>query len=382
MTGTHQRLDDAASADGPAGLGRVVPARDRAEPPPLPATAWSNVVPFVRPRSAPAAADSAPAIVVGASDRPAPAPSGTEQRARILGWVALSLLVHAGLYALTQREPEPMASVGLEAISVEIVLGANSPAGASTAPSENETQTAPTPQQPDTQPAEPEKTENQTPPEQTVTPEPQQTPPEPQQQQPPPSPETAAAPPEQTQPEPQPQAPPPPPESVAPVPPPPEPPKVEPAPKPVPKQETKPKPAPKHEAKPKPAPKRETEREAPRGKAAKRTDAPGPRTNASNGPGAGRSANDANYRGVVSAHLARYKRFPPEAQNRGAQGAATVTFTIGGSGGVTSVSLSRGTGVAALDQEAVAMVRRASPFPAPPNGRPMSFTVPVSYRMR
>jgi len=35
-----------------------------------------------------------------------------------------------------------------------------------------------------------------------------------------------------------------------------------------------------------------------------------------------------------------------------------------------------------LDQEILAMVRRASPFPAPPDGQPKSFTVPLNFTAR
>jgi periplasmic protein TonB len=48
---------------------------------------------------------------------------------------------------------------------------------------------------------------------------------------------------------------------------------------------------------------------------------------------------------------------------------------------VTSVRLARGSGIASFDQEVQAMVRRASPFPAPPSGQPKSFMVPVSFRL-
>ena len=50
-------------------------------------------------------------------------------------------------------------------------------------------------------------------------------------------------------------------------------------------------------------------------------------------------------------------------------------------GRVTSARLVRGSGVGSIDQEVQAMVRRASPFPAPPDGRPRSFTVPVAFRL-
>src|SRR5262249_46861565 len=102
---------------------------------------------------------------------------------------------------------------------------------------------------------------------------------------------------------------------------------------------------------------------------------------ASSGVGHGRSTKDANYRGRVAAHLGRYKRFPPEARQRGNQGSAIVSFAVDGSGRVPSVELARGSGSPALDQEAQAMVRRASPFPPPPDGRATTFTAPVSFRL-
>ena len=72
---------------------------------------------------------------------------------------------------------------------------------------------------------------------------------------------------------------------------------------------------------------------------------------------------------------------PSDARSRGDQGTATVSFGLDGGGRVTSARLARGSGVASIDQEVQAMVRRASPFPAPPDGRPRSFTVPVAFRL-
>ena len=110
--------------------------------------------------------------------------------------------------------------------------------------------------------------------------------------------------------------------------------------------------------------------------------AAGARATPANGVGRGRSDADSNYRGLVAAHLARYKRFPTDARSRGDQGVASVAFSLDTGGRVSSVALVRGSGVASLDQEVQAMVHRASPFPAPPSGRPMSFTVPVSFRLQ
>ena len=97
--------------------------------------------------------------------------------------------------------------------------------------------------------------------------------------------------------------------------------------------------------------------------------------------GVGRSNNDTNYPGLVSAHLRRHQQYPADARSRGETGTASVTFGIGGSGSVTSVQLARSSGVGSIDQEVQAMVRRASPFPAPPGGRAQSFTIPVNFRL-
>jgi TonB family protein len=83
----------------------------------------------------------------------------------------------------------------------------------------------------------------------------------------------------------------------------------------------------------------------------------------------------------VATQLARHKQYPAAARNNRIQGAGTVTFSIDGSGRVTSVKLEKSTGNASLDEELTAMVRRASPFPGPPGGREASFTVPVTFRL-
>jgi protein TonB len=119
------------------------------------------------------------------------------------------------------------------------------------------------------------------------------------------------------------------------------------------------------------------------GKAAHDRRAPeAPAATASNGMGRGRSDSDTNYRGLVAAHLARHQQFPADARGRGDQGTPAVTFSIDGAGRVTSMRLARSSGVTSLDQEVQAMARRASPFPAPPLGHPMTFTVPISFQLR
>ena len=104
--------------------------------------------------------------------------------------------------------------------------------------------------------------------------------------------------------------------------------------------EKKPDPKPVQAAPPKPvknaAPAKEQRRIAAptREKAAKEAKASTPSSQANN-VGVGRSDRDTNYPGLVSAHLRRYQQYPADARSRGDQGTASVTFGIGGSGGVT-----------------------------------------------
>ena len=84
----------------------------------------------------------------------------------------------------------------------------------------------------------------------------------------------------------------------------------------------------------------------------------------------------------LMAHLERRKRYPAAAKRRRDEGVATVRFSIDASGNVLSAQLARSSGVPELDEEVVAMVRRASPVPAPPPGAKLDITVPVRFNIR
>jgi protein TonB len=255
-----------------------------------------------------------------------------------------------------------------------MVLGADAPAGLAATPSESE---AAATQQPSTEPekTEPEKTEEPKPVEDAKAPEPEPTPEPPIEQVAMVPPEPVPEPPkEEPKQEPKPEIVDEAPERISAIPPEP--------PKPQPRPEIKPevKPVAKPKPKAKAAPKQHT--------AARTSDDARPantsaaRSSSASGIGVGRSDLSTNYRGIVAAHLARHKQFPAEARASGHQGSTSVSFTIDGSGRVTSVRLGRGSGISSLDQETTAMVRRASPFPAPPTGQSMSFSVPVSFFLR
>jgi protein TonB len=99
-------------------------------------------------------------------------------------------------------------------------------------------------------------------------------------------------------------------------------------------------------------------------------------------PAVASRAEAAAYQNEVLGRIASQKRYPEAARERDAHGVAVVRFSLNGSGELVSASLARSAGDAALDAEAVATVRRAAPFPAPPSGAPRSFSASLSYRVR
>lgn len=86
----------------------------------------------------------------------------------------------------------------------------------------------------------------------------------------------------------------------------------------------------------------------------------------------------ATWRGAVVAHLNRFKRFPSGA----VPGTAVVAFSIDVAGRVTGARLVSSSGNSTADADAVAMVWRANPVPAPPPsmGGNVSLSLPVRYR--
>ena len=103
-------------------------------------------------------------------------------------------------------------------------------------------------------------------------------------------------------------------------------------------------------------------------------------------PNAGASgAAMADWSSMVASKLQSAKRYPSGAESRREQGVATLRFTLSRSGAVLSRNLSRGSGYSDLDQETLAMVQRAAPFPPMPAGMTQAsftFNVPVRFNLR
>lgn len=85
---------------------------------------------------------------------------------------------------------------------------------------------------------------------------------------------------------------------------------------------------------------------------------------------------------AIAELLEHNKRYPADARARGEQGVTELAFSIDRDGHLLSSRIIKSSGVAALDEETLALVRRAQPFPPPPPGVPgdeIKFTVPVRF---
>jgi protein TonB len=92
------------------------------------------------------------------------------------------------------------------------------------------------------------------------------------------------------------------------------------------------------------------------------------------------------WRTKVIALIEKNKRYPEAARPRREQGTAQVSFALDRNGLVTNARVIQSSGSSALDQEAVALLKRAEPFPAPPAAFPGDSVivkrVPIAFTMK
>lgn len=91
------------------------------------------------------------------------------------------------------------------------------------------------------------------------------------------------------------------------------------------------------------------------------------------------------WEGRILAKLERNKRYPASAQSSGQEGTVFIRLVIDRRGRLVDASISKGSSIALLDSETMALARRASPFPAPPDSIPgerIVRIVPVEYYIK
>jgi protein TonB len=92
----------------------------------------------------------------------------------------------------------------------------------------------------------------------------------------------------------------------------------------------------------------------------------------------------ASWEGSVAAQLRRAQRYPSGARARNEQGAVTLSFSLNRNGAVLAEHIVRSSGYPELDQEVLAMVQRAQPFPPFPPEMPQAridLTVPIRFTL-
>jgi protein TonB len=76
------------------------------------------------------------------------------------------------------------------------------------------------------------------------------------------------------------------------------------------------------------------------------------------------------FRQALLAQIARYKQYPPDALRERIQGTVWVRFLVDRDGRLLRAWIDQSSGQSILDDEALAAIRRAAPFPAIPAGLP------------
>lgn len=102
-------------------------------------------------------------------------------------------------------------------------------------------------------------------------------------------------------------------------------------------------------------------------------------------PNARNSVAVVTWRTQLLALIEKNKRYPEAARSRREQGVAHVSFTLDRKGHVGDARVTQSSGAGALDEEAVALLKRAEPFPAPPAAFPGDVVVvrlPIRFTVK
>lgn len=99
----------------------------------------------------------------------------------------------------------------------------------------------------------------------------------------------------------------------------------------------------------------------------------------------GNTGGRADYLSSLMARIARQKRYPRSARSDGVTGIVTVRFVVQRNGKVKQTEIIESSGDSRLDNEALAMLNRASPLPAIPSSLSndaMTLTLPIEFSLK
>jgi len=90
------------------------------------------------------------------------------------------------------------------------------------------------------------------------------------------------------------------------------------------------------------------------------------------------------YGNTLWGAIGKHKQYPRIAQMRGWQGEVVVELQLDGNGKLKSKKIIQSSGYESLDKQALEMVEKATPFPAPPDvlrGNSFSIKVPIPFKL-
>lgn len=92
-----------------------------------------------------------------------------------------------------------------------------------------------------------------------------------------------------------------------------------------------------------------------------------------------------SWQKALHLHISKHKRYPSQARDRRVEGVVTVSFSLDGTGHVTNVRVLKGSGSTLLDDEALEILKRADPLPAPPEQSletARNLSLPIQFNIR
>jgi protein TonB len=111
---------------------------------------------------------------------------------------------------------------------------------------------------------------------------------------------------------------------------------------------------------------------------------PAPSSAPSQGESARQARAEAAWQQLVIRQLKRNKNYPAAAprDRPGVMGKLIVRFRIDEAGNVIATEITQSSGSPILDKEAMDLLKRVSPLPAPPPGSMLDYTLPIDFTVK